>query len=65
MNHYKVKFSYMENGRRVHDVVFCVESYAADAADRVRENYKDLEGLRIENVWIETETTWDAREFDY
>ena len=65
MNEYCVEFSYMKNGRRVHEKDFSCDWRASDAADGVREFYKDLEGLRIERVWFNTGTAWEEREFDY
>lgn len=65
MNEYKIEFSYMRDRRRVHETDFTCSSRAADAADEIRREYSDLDGLRIEQVWIDTGRAWEVREFDY
>lgn len=65
MNDYKIEFSYICNGRRVYEIDVTNSSRAADAADEIRREYSDLDGLRIEQVWIDTGRAWEAREFDY
>lgn len=65
MNEYKVEFSYIKNGRRVSEHDTTRASRAADAAEDIRREYSDLEGLRIEYVWIDTGRAWELRDFDY
>ena len=65
MNEYKIEFSYLRDGRRVYETDFTNSSRAADAADEIRREYSDLDGLRIEQVWIDTGRAWEVREFDY
>ncbi|MBQ7436133.1 MAG: hypothetical protein IJV30_02260 [Oscillospiraceae bacterium] len=65
MNYYKVQFSYIRSGKRVYEYDEITASRAADAAEEVRRYYNDLEGLRIEQVWIDTGAAWEVREFDY
>jgi len=65
MNEYKIEFSYMRDGRRVREYDVITSSRAADAADEIRREYADLDGLRIEQVWIDTGRAWEIREFDY
>jgi len=65
MNEYKIEFSYMRDGRRIYETDFTHSSRAADAADEIRREYSDLDGLRIEQVWIDTGRAWEVREFDY
>lgn len=65
MNEYRIELSYMVCGERVHEIVYTTNSRAADAADDIRREYVDLDGLRIEQVWIDTGNAWEVREFDY
>lgn len=65
MNEYKIKFSYKCNGQRVYEYDYVIDFRAADAADVIREEYSDLDNLRIEQVWIDTGFAWEVREFDY
>lgn len=65
MNEYKIKFSYVRNGRRVYETDITNSNRAADAADEIRREYADLDGLRIEQIWIDTGIAWEVREFDY
>ena len=65
MNEYRVLFSYICDGKRIYETDFTHNSRAADAADEIRREYADLDGLRIERVWIDTGRAWEEREFDY
>lgn len=46
-------------GERVHEIVYSTNSRAADAADDIRREYVDFDGLRIEQVWIDTGNAWE------
>lgn len=65
MNEYKIEISYMVGRKRVHEIVYTINSRAADAAYEIRREYFDFDGLRIERVWINTGNAWEVREFDY
>ena len=65
MNEYKVRFSYMRDGRRVYETDFTYTRNAVVAAYEIRREYSNLDGLRIEQVWIDTGRAWEVREFDY
>ena len=66
MNDYKVEFSYRrEDGRRMYENDITTASTAAEAAEKIRAEYDDLNETRIEQVWIDTGRAWELREFEF
>lgn len=66
MNDYKVIFSYLqEDGQRKYESDITMAYTASDAANEIQKEYADLNGTRIEHVWIDTGSKWEERDFDY
>ena len=52
MNTYKVRFSYLQDGRRVYDEDIAWGDSAQEAVDQIRDEYLGFcEDLKIESVW--------------
>ena len=41
------------------------ESTTDGAVAEILEEYADLEGLRVDRIWIDTGSAWEEREFEY
>lgn len=65
MNQYKVLFSYVIDGNRVYEYDIATESTTDEAVAEILAEYAELEGLRVDRVWIDTGSTWEEREFEY
>ena len=65
MNQYKVLFSYVTDGNRVYEYDIATESTTDGAVAEILAEYAELEGLRVDRVWIDTGSTWEEREFEY
>lgn len=65
MNYYRIQYSYIRCGRRVYEYDEIRADRAAEAAEDFMRQNDNLLGLRIEQVWIETDTAWEVCEFDY
>lgn len=63
MNEYQVAYSYKPDiGLRLTEVDVTAASTAQEAVDRVRDWYSDLDGLRVERVWIDRDNRWEITE---
>lgn len=65
MNQYKVLFSYVVDGNRIYEYDIATENTTEGAVAEILAEYADLEGLRVDRVWIDTGSTWEEREFEY
>lgn len=64
MNEYRVEYSYIRNGKRVHEYDTGIDSTAYLAAEAVLDANADLPGVRIERVWVDVNNRWEEREWD-
>lgn len=65
MNYYRIQYSYLRCGRRVYEYDETRADKVTEAVETFRRWNDHLQGLRIEQVWIETDTAWKVCEFDY
>lgn len=62
MNEYKIEYSYDQNGKRIHEIDVSANWTAQEAVDAVREEYSDLDGLKIERVYVDIDRRWEVRD---
>ena len=65
MNQYQVLFSYVVDGNRVYEYDIATESTTDGAVAEILAEYEELEGLRVDRIWIDTGSAWEEREFEY
>ena len=64
MHEYKIRFSYLLNGKRVYEYEYFVFTMAQEAAECLHDEYDDLPGLRIEQIWIDRNNRWESIELE-
>lgn len=65
MNQYKILFSYIVDGNRRYEYDIATKFTTDEAVAEILKEYADLEGLRVDHVWIDTGSAWEEREFEY
>ena len=58
---YKVEFSYTSaKGKRIHEKDTSFAFTANEAVENVLNFYRDLPGLRVEQVWADRDNRWEV-----
>lgn len=64
MHEYKIRFSYMQDGERKYEYEYFVCTTVQEAAECLGDEYDDLPGLRIEQIWIDRNNRWEIIEWE-
>lgn len=64
MREYKIRFSYLLNGERVYEYEYFVFTMVQEAVECLYDEYDDLSGLRIEQIWIDRNNRWESIEWE-
>jgi hypothetical protein len=63
MNYYKVEYSYLKHDS-ISSIKYKTETYftynCQEAVEECRNEYSELHGFRIEQVWIDRNNRWEA-----
>ena len=64
LRNYRVAYHFERDGKYIRKTEEVCAYSAQDAADTIREECEDISYPRIDRIWVETDTTWEERDFE-